>query len=182
LPRMHRILALAVAAILLTPAVAHAGALYYVDVSVRKSVVIDTKCDDGSRHFDEESDIWRASGSGRLPGKAGIAALTHMLLTAKADLPASGEPVEDVDRKMLSERDRPLSRVARFKSGRIVIDLGRFSPVKRKVSVAAPGPESDVRIREPEKEKRDKGERDANGCLPTTIRATEITGSVQRLR
>lgn len=180
---MHlRSLALAVAATLLTPAAAHAGALYYVDVSVRKSVVIDTKCPDGSRHFDETSDIWRASGSGRLPGNAGIVALTHQRLTAKADIPASGEPVEDVDRETLSERDRALRRVARYKAGRIVLDLGRFSPVERKVRVRAPGPESSRKIRETVKETREKGERDADGCTPTTIRATEVTGSVQRLR
>jgi hypothetical protein len=145
-------------------------------------VVVDTKCADGSRHFDETSDIWRASGSGRLPGSAGIVALTHERLTAKADIPAAGEPTEDVDRETLSERDRALRRVARFKAGRIVLDLGRFSPVKRKVRLRAPGPDSDARIREPVDETREKGERDANGCTPTTIRATEIKGSVQRLR
>jgi hypothetical protein len=179
---MHRSLIVAVVATLVTPAAAQAGALYYVDVSVRKSVVVDTKCADGSRHFDETSDIWRASGSGRLPGSAGIVALTHERLTAKADFPTSGEPTEDVDRETLSERDRALRRVARFKAGRIVIDLGRFSPVKRKVRVRAPGPESDARVREPVKETRKKGERDAGGCTPTTIRATEVKGSVQRLR
>jgi hypothetical protein len=179
---MHRMLALAVAATLLTPAVAHAGAVYYVDVTVRKSVVVDTKCADGSRHLDEKSQIWRASGSGRLPGGAGIVALTHQRLTAKADIPATGDPVEDVDRETLSERDRALRRVARLKGGRIVLDLGRFSPVKRKVGLRAPGPESRSKIREPSDEKRKKGERDANGCTPTTIRATDITGSVQRFR
>ena len=137
--------------------------------------MVDTKCADGTRRFDETSDIWRASGSGELPGSAGIVALTHERLTAQAEIPPSGEPTEDVDRKTLSERDRALRRVVRVQAGRIVVDLGRFSPVKRKLRLRAPG-----RIREPVKETREKGERDAGGCIPTTVRATEITGSVQR--
>lgn len=179
---MHRTIALAVAGLLLAPAAAHAGALYYVDVSVRKSVVVETTCPDGSRHFDETSHIWRGSGSGRLPGSSGIVAITHTRLTAKADFPKDGEPVEDVDRKTLDEADHALRRIARYKAGRIVLDLGRMSPVKRRISVRAPGPESEVRIDKPGKEKRKEGDEDANGCTPTTIRATDITGSVQRLR
>jgi hypothetical protein len=179
---MHRSLALAVAAVLLLPAVAEAGAHYYVDVSVRKAVVVDRKCPDGSRHFDETSDIWRASGSGRLPGEAGIVALTKERLTATLDLPAGGEPVEAKDTKLLSERDRALRLVARYKAGRIVIDLGRFSPLERKLRVRAPGPDTERDLDETVKEKREKGEADADGCIPTTIRATEITGSVSRLR
>jgi hypothetical protein len=54
--------------------------------------------------------------------------------------------------------------------------------VKRKVRVRAPGPQSEARVRKPVKETREKGGRDAGGCTPTTIRATEISGSVQRLR
>jgi hypothetical protein len=180
---MHRSLLLAVAAALLMPATAQAGALYYVDVSVRKSVVVDTKCPDGSRHFDEVSDIWRSSGSGRLPGTDGIVAITRERLTASLHLPAGGgEPAEEKDTKLLSERDRGLRRVARWKRGRIQLDLGNMSPLERKLRVRPPGPESRVDLDETVKERREKGETDANGCTPTTIRATEIGGSVQRLR
>ena len=179
---MHGTIALAAAAFLAAPAAAHADALYYVDVSVRKSVVVETACPDGSRHFDETSHIWRGSGSGRLPGSAGIVAITHTLLTAKAHFPEDGEPVEDVDREKLDGGDYALRRIARYKAGRIVLDLGRMSPVKRKLRVRAPGPESEVDLDRPGKEKRKQGEKDANGCTPTTIRATDITGSVQRLR
>jgi hypothetical protein len=180
---MHRSLALAVAAALLVPATAQAGALYYVDVFVRKSVVIDTKCADGSRHFDEVSNIWRGSGSGRLPGNAGIVAITHERLTAKADIPGDGgDPVEDVDRERLDGGDHALRRIARYKAGRIVLDLARMSPLGRKLRVRPPGPGSSVELDETVKKRRQKGETDANVCTPTTIRATEIGGSVQRLR
>jgi hypothetical protein len=179
---MHRSLALAVAAVLLLPASAQAAAHYYVDVKVRKAVVVETKCPDGSRHFDETSDIWRASGSGRIPDEPGIVALTKERLTATLHLPEGGEPEEERDLELLSERDRALRLVARHKGSRIVIDLGRFSPVQRKIRVRTPGPQTRREIHEGGKEKRKKGEPDADGCIPTTIRVTDITGSVERLR
>jgi len=179
---MHRPLALAVAATLLSPAAAHAGARYYVDVTVRKAVVVETRCPDGSRHFDETSNLWRGSGSGRLPGERGALEVTHERLTAQASFPRGGEPTEEVDREHLKTRDYALARIARYAAGRIVLDVGRMSPVERKVRVRAPGPHGRVEIDEPAKEKRKRGATDADGCTPTTIRATEITGSVQRLQ
>ena len=178
---MHRPLALAVAATLLTPGVAHAGTTYLVDVTVRKSVIVETRCPDGSRRFEEKSHFWRGSGSGELPGDREIILLTHSKLTGDVTVPAEGEPVEEVERKLLSERDRKFQRVASYAAGKVVLDLGRMSPVKRKVRVRAPGTHGRVEIDEPGKEKRKRGDVDADGCTPTTIRVTDVGGSVQRL-
>jgi hypothetical protein len=175
---MHRSLAPAVAVVLLlTPAAADAATRYYVDVTVRKGVLVETTCPDGSRRASERSTLWSASGSGELPGDAGIVQLLEERLTAQGDFPTGGEPVKSRDLDLLRERDRGFGHVVSLKGNRVVIDLGRFSPVERKLRIR-PGRRKP--IEKTIKERVETGEPDADGCTATTIRITDVFGSVQR--
>ena len=83
-------------------------------------------------------DVWRASGSGELPGGRGIIQLLEERLTAKADYPGGRRAGRGASTSTCcASADRDFDYVVRLKAGRVVLDLGRFSPVKRKIKVRA---------------------------------------------